>query len=862
MFDNGCEWIRCDFHLHTRKDKEFKYIGEDNSFVSDYVNKLESEKIKIGVITNHNKFDLQEYKALKKTAKKKDIFILPGVELSVKDGKNGVHTLIVFNPEDWIKNGENHIDSFLTAAFQGISNRENENTCCNFDINTLLVELEKLNKDYFIVFAHIEQRSGLIEECGGGRLSSLAQNHEFKKRVLGLQKLRTFDNKSKIKNWFGYEVAFVEGSDPKNISEIGKGETSFIKIGEYSFAAVKFALQDYESRVLRDLPICNHGYIKSASFKGGRLDSVKIPFSNELNSLIGIRGSGKSSILETIRYALNLNADIDSDYKNDLVKNTLGSGGEISLEVIDEYGKKYEVKRLMGEQPSVIDSDGKDVGISINSLINNPLYFGQKDLSFTKSGYAFELLQKLVGGKIKDDLELKEENLNSLENSIKEFLQLETIPEKVKELKTTQQDLEHRLKVFEEKGIAEKLKKQTSYSKDASTIKTLLDNVKATYEKLLATYKEIDKTEFGISDYKSEYNTELFQKIELILKDIVESFEKINCEIENFSTKELKLKELRIELENEIDSLKEEFANIKREINDEELDPDSYVKYNSELEKTVADIDKFTKRNNSRNSLSTEIRGFARKRNEMLNDVFNKYENEIRKINESQRELKIKILFKGDKEKFKQDIKTKFKGTGLTDNKTTEISKQYSDFTDIIIDCVLEDSKRLRGILTDNEVVKVYNKIKENYSNLIREECPDLVEIFYHDKLLEKHSIGQRASALILFILTQEENDLIIIDQPEDDLDNQIIYQEVISTIKKKKGSIQFIFATHNANIPVLGDSESVISTEYDEKINADCGNIDCISTHQKIVDIMEGGKEAFERRKLIYTNWYDAIQS
>lgn len=39
------------------------------------------------------------------------------MELSVKDGKNDVHTLIVFNPKDWIKNGENHIDSFLTAAF-------------------------------------------------------------------------------------------------------------------------------------------------------------------------------------------------------------------------------------------------------------------------------------------------------------------------------------------------------------------------------------------------------------------------------------------------------------------------------------------------------------------------------------------------------------------------------------------------------------------------------------------------------------------------------------------------------------------------------------------------------------------------
>lgn len=856
MFDNGCEWIRCDFHLHTRKDKEFKYTGEDNSFITDYVNKLESEKIKIGVITNHNKFDLEEYKALKKAANKKDIFILPGVELSVKDGKNGVHTLIVFNPEDWIKSGENHINNFLVSAFQGIDNRENENTCCNFDINTLLVELEKLNKDYFIVFAHIEQKSGLIKEYGGGRLSSLAQNHEFKKRVLGLQKLRTFDNKAKIKGWFGYEIAFVEGSDPKKIDEIGKGEASFIKIGEYSFAAVKFALQDYENRVLKDLPTCNHGYIKSASFKGGKLDSVKIPFSNGLNSLIGIRGSGKSSILETIRYALNLNADTDSDYKEDLVDSTLGSGGEISLEVIDEHGKKYEVKRLKGGQASVIDCDGKDLGISINSLINNPLYFGQKDLSSTKSGYAFELLQKLVGGKIKENLDLKEENLNSLENSIKEFLQLETIPEKVKELETTKQDLVHRLKVFEEKGVAEKLKKQISYTKDTSTIKTLLDSVKTMYEKLSATCKEIDKTEFSISDYKSEYNTELFQKIKLTIEGIVESFEKINCEIESISIKEMMLKGLERELETEINSLQEEFANIKREINDEELDPDSYVKYKTDLEKTLLDIDKFTKRNNSRNSLSAEIKGFVQKRNEMLNDVFQKYKHEIKKINENQSELKIEITFKGDKERFKQDIKSKFKGTSLTDNKITEISKQYLDFTDIIIDCILEDSTKLREILTDNEVVKVHNKIKENYSNLIRKECPNLVEIIYHDKLLEKHSLGQRASALILFILTQEENDLIIIDQPEDDLDNQVIYKEVISTIKRKKKSIQFIFATHNANIPVLGDAERVLSTQYGEKINVDIGNIDSKHTQRKIVDIMEGGKEAFEKRKLIYTNW------
>lgn len=194
-----------------------------------------------------------------------------------------------------------------------------------------------------------------------------------------------------------------------------------------------------------------------------------------------------------------------------------------------------------------------------------------------------------------------------------------------------QQDLEHRLKVFEEKGISEKLKKQTSYNKDASTIKALICNVNAAYDKLTTAYKEIDGTELSTSDYKSEYNAELFQKIELILKDVAVSFGKINSEIESIVTKESQLKELSVELENEIKSLKEDFANIKREINDEELDPDSYFKYNSELDKTLVDIDKFTKRNNSRARLISEIKSFAQKRNDMLNEVFRKYEHEIKR---------------------------------------------------------------------------------------------------------------------------------------------------------------------------------------------------------------------------------------
>ena len=60
MFENGLEFIRADFHLHTQKDKEFKYTDADDEFIKRYVQALKDADIGIGVITNHNKFDIDE----------------------------------------------------------------------------------------------------------------------------------------------------------------------------------------------------------------------------------------------------------------------------------------------------------------------------------------------------------------------------------------------------------------------------------------------------------------------------------------------------------------------------------------------------------------------------------------------------------------------------------------------------------------------------------------------------------------------------------------------------------------------------------------------------------------------------------
>lgn len=844
MFENGLTWLKADFHLHTRKDKEFEYPGEENSFVKTFISRLKAEGISVGVVTNHNKFDEGEYKALRRSGKKENILVLPGVELSVKEA-NGIHTLIIFDPDSWLVNGENFISHFLTEAFAGIANAENRNTRCKFDLRDVIEKLNTYGRDYFIIFAHVDQTSGLMHECNGGLLESLSEINGFQERVLALQKVRNADTMSTFQKWFGYSCAQVEGSDPKSLERVGHYERpTYIKIGDLSYDAVKFALIDYQNRVSRSTPEIGHGYIESISFKGGKLDGETITFSPELNTLIGIRGSGKSSVIEVLRYAFNIEAQSDKEYKDGLVKAVLGSGGQVIVRVLDKFGKRYEVRRIFGERPNILDAEGNDLGITVDQILKNTLYFGQKDLS-QSSSYELQLLDRLVGNKIGDNSKEMEQHYLELENAIKRLIDISAIPAEIEELETKQSNLEHNLQIFDERGVADKLKKQTAFDLDLQMLsnseKSIGDDIKA-IESAIAVLKVESIT---IDTYESLYNAELFKAASTILTAL-----KSKLAHNDFSS-------VLKQLEEKIESLKDEFAEIKRQIGETELDVDAYSSLKTGLESTKAQIIDLRKKATSRDKLNSAFRTALRKRNELLLKEFHAYEAEVRAINESQPELIVEIIFKGDKDKFKDTLKSTFRGTSIKDSKYQALVEQFSDFAALIEDVIVDGGVQCRKILAESEYEKLEERILSKYAELIRLETPNRVEIKYHGKFLKQHSLGQRASALVLFILTQSDNDVIVIDQPEDDLDNKVIYDEVIQAIRRKKPDIQFLFATHNANIPVLGDAEKIVVAEYKEgTISAVQGNIDFPETHKMIVDIMEGGQEAFRRRQLIYTAW------
>jgi ABC-type Mn2+/Zn2+ transport system ATPase subunit len=121
---------------------------------------------------------------------------------------------------------------------------------------------------------------------------------------------------------------------------------------------------------------------------------------------------------------------------------------------------------------------------------------------------------------------------------------------------------------------------------------------------------------------------------------------------------------------------------------------------------------------------------------------------------------------------------------------------------------------------------------------------------------LDELSKGQRATALLLLLLGASESPLVI-DQPEDDLDNRFVYDQVVEKLRGLKGARQILVSTHNANVPVLGDAELIVVLEGDGR-NGWCmdgctGSLDNEQVRQIAEHILEGGRAAFDARRHLY---------
>jgi predicted ATPase len=853
VFQNGATWLRADFHLHTKADKEFAYSGADNDFVRLYIEQLKKQNIGIGIITNHNKFDKGEFIALRKKAKKEYIGLFAGVEFSLKEG---IHILIVFD-DKWYQGDTDNISKFLDKAFYGISNYDKPDyPNSKLDLKETVEALDEIGFDYFIALAHIDDRNGLFTVLQGRTRDAFIEQEAFRK-VLSVQKSANAENYKLLCNLAKRKIAYVEGSDNAHggIEAIGGGRITYLKIGDFNFEAIKYALTDLDYRVSpKDKPEITNSYIKSIEFEGGLLDQTSIDFSPELNTLIGIRGSGKSSILEIIRYTLGIplsETSVDPRYKDGLIEHVLKSGGKSIVTVVTEHKEEYRIEKIYGQKEDIYKDGVLKTGISIDGFFDYPVYFGQKDLSNKDADFESDLIQRLIGTRLKPVQSKIEAKKREIGNLISEIGKLQNLNQLKKETTTLIENSKHQLELYKKKGVEEKLKQQTLFDTDVSKISQTTSGVSAYIEELNSIIVNHDYF-FQQTISGSELNKELFEEASKLLIELKTEFEKVKKVQSTSKLIHIKINDVLKKINAKKEGLKEEFAKIKREINTDTINPDNFLKINRQIDTAELKLKEIEKSEKKRKELQTLLLEKLTELNNFWLEEYKLLKVEVDRINEAESKLTIEVLFKDRRDKFLDKLKQVFRGSGIREAAYQEIESTFKDFIEIY-----KGSAKLNDILNENQVVEFKNRFSENLESLLTFKVDNKIIINYNGKSLDKHSLGQRASALILFLLAQKENNVLIIDQPEDDLDNQTIYDEVIKELKKIKGNMQFIFATHNANIPVLGDSEKVVSCSYDEKkISVHSGTIDNHQTQRFIVDIMEGGDEAFNRRKNIYSIW------
>lgn len=236
-------------------------------------------------------------------------------------------------------------------------------------------------------------------------------------------------------------------------------------------------------------------------------------------------------------------------------------------------------------------------------------------------------------------------------------------------------------------------------------------------------------------------------------------------------------------------------------------------------------------------------------------------EKKVAKINKNKFDNKIKVTAFPIQNKEKLITKLK-KIEGIGDKSITGIS-EFDGFDCItFIENIKKRPTELSEIysITSNTASKILTMDENSLYEIEEMQLDDITEVSLNVngtfKNMRNLSKGQQCTAL-LNVLLVENTDPLIIDQPEDNLDNSYIAESFVDSIRKFKSDRQYIFATHNANIPVFGDAELIVTlNEEDGKgkiIDNGIGSIDSNNVKQHVIKLLEGGKEAFEIREKKY---------
>lgn len=833
-----------------------RYRGKDVKNEEEYndaiLNKCLENNITVVGLADHGCVDSSE--SLREKLKNNGIIVFPGFEITSAEK---IHMVCLFSPE---KN-TSELNRFLGAL--GLGNVVEGNETSTMTCLNIADQVSKLGGFWFA--AHVTSDNGILKL---GKLNRIWTD----KRLVAAQIPDSRENidpnyiniiNNKEPHYKRDKIpALINACDIETPEDLDK-ETAItlIKMTEPSFENFVVAFKDPESRIRLNSEIEDsyQSCIKTFAVYGGYLDGLYFDLSDNLTTIIGGRGTGKSTIINLIRYTLDL--PIEKEQQKDLnsmIDNNLGSSGRVELLVVSNahFGQKFKVTRRYKQAPVVQDEQGNVSSLTVADILPTVEIYGQNEIVDTTSDPL--KINKVVQRLLPIDIELHNKTHKAYNALIENGAELDALEDELKSCNEAVSDLpalQERLRFYNDAGLVDKL----------SIIKKL-----ATEEGQFDAFsKKIPKDTLSISEVTITDSENVYLKL---LAEAVKAFNTLIREIMADYTKAVtNLKEAyELQRKNWTDKKSQYDQEIKDSLKQIESIQD---KSSAEI---VADYSDLIKRVEVAEPVQTKVVTIQEIKKKLLEDRINLIESYrkcwdesdqkinrlLKKLNTKKLNGKLRLSVKYRQQKQKLvEVLQKIDGIG---EKSVSGIVLYEDFD---VFTFAEDVCRGAGViktkyaLTQGVADKICTGLTaKNLREIEQLQLQDLIlvelEVNGHFKKLENLSKGQQCTA-ILNILLLDNKDPLIVDQPEDNLDNSFIAENLVEIIRTNKIKRQYVFATHNANIPVFGDAELIVAMEESDglgKISDDgIGSIDSEGVRNKVIQILEGGPEAFRMREEKY---------
>ncbi len=879
----GAVFHRCALQVNPHDYSRTFRGKEAANDTRSHANAIVARAAKIGVtalaITNHN--NVSGVAAFRNASTSYGITIFPGFELTSSEG---IHVLCIYSPDT-----EEEILGRYLGDF-GIYETESSSDLSSL---TFVEILKKVRTQKGItIAAHATNNSGLFETLSGQARVKAWQCHdllaiqipgsvnELPRSALQIVENKNADYRRLHAAGDNLAVAVVNAKDVVNSEDLeDSSATCWIKMSEVGIEGLRQAFLDPESRIRlnSDPPPEEHAELISLAWQGGFLDGAAFHFNPNLNVLIGGRGAGKSTVIESLRYVLGSEpiGEEASKAHQGIVRHVLRGGTKVSLLVRSHRptNRQYRIERTVPNPPVVREESGQVSNLLPEEILPRVEVYGQHEISeLTRSR---EKLTRLLDRFVERDSSLSRRKVDlrrDLEKTRRSMLDVSAELGQIEERLATLPGLEETLERFREAGLEDRLREQSLLVREERVLGSIPERLEPLRECLEILRQEISIDCVFLSPRALE---DLPGKE--ILAGTNDVLERLSQDLEELA---LRFEAVLARADSGIDEIRSRWNERKREVQT------GYERILRELRKSAVDGEEFIR-------LRREIEGLRplRERESLLQRLNKEYMERRRMLLAEWEELKaeeLRLLDRAAKnvgrklhDRVRVDVAAAGNREPLFRVLRDEIGGRLTEVIDALkkeefslphfVECCRMGAEAIHRTyaIPPAQAKRLAEGSQEVLMRIEELELLPTTSIHLNTapagepplwQTLEALSTGQKATAVLLLLLLESDAPLIV-DQPEDDLDNRFITEGVVPRMREEKRRRQFIFSTHNANIPVLGDAELILGlTALGEaeggnaRINPDhMGSIDARPVREMVEEILEGGKDAFETRRLKY---------